>query len=337
MNKCFFGIDTSNYTTSLAAVGEDGQVILDERKLLPVPEGGRGLRQSEALFAHVRHLGTMLPEAAESLRERGCEIAAAGVSSRPRSVPGSYMPCFLAGVLAARSFASGCGIPLFEFSHQQGHVAAALFTSEAQGREDTKSGRFIAFHVSGGTTEVLSVKMENGIPDISLIGGTADLNAGQAVDRVGVAAGFGFPCGPAMEKAADAYAARCAASGRKPLEGINRGRISVRGVSCNLSGLENMAVSMLSRGNDAGGEAPDTGEVSYFVFDFIARTLCALAKNSSGQEGGDLPVIWAGGVMSNAQIKKAAAGCVRSYFAAPGYSSDNAAGIAMLARERYLV
>ena len=201
------GIDTSNYTTSAALYDSEKGTERSVRRLLRVKEGEIGLRQSEALFAHVRHLGTMLPEAAESLRERGCEIAAAGVSSRPRSVPGSYMPCFLAGVLAARSFATGCGIPLFEFSHQQGHVAAALFTSEAQGREDTKSGRFIAFHVSGGTTEVLSVKMENGIPDISLIGGTADLNAGQAVDRVGVAAGFGFPCGPAMEKADVAYAA----------------------------------------------------------------------------------------------------------------------------------
>ena len=94
---------------------------------------------------------------------------------------------------------------------------------------------------------------------------------------------------------------------------------------------------MLSRGKDAGGESAEPGEVSYFVFDFIARTLCALAKNATVQEGEDLPVIWAGGVLSNAQIKKSVAGCVRSYFAGPGYSSDNAAGIAMLARERYLL
>ena len=144
----FLGIDTSNYTTSVA-VAENGKVILSLKAPLKVAEGVRGLRQSDAVFEHVANLPSLL----DRLRtEAGAgNYAAVGVSARPRDAEGSYMPCFTVGVAAAKAFSAALDIPVYEFSHQAGHISAAVYSS-AEG-DDTLLGRerFIAFHVSGGT------------------------------------------------------------------------------------------------------------------------------------------------------------------------------------------
>ena len=72
-------------------------------KLLEVPSGALGLRQSEALFQHVRQLPALFAK----LRQEGLleGIVAVGASTRPRAVEGSYMPCFLAGESQGRSLA----------------------------------------------------------------------------------------------------------------------------------------------------------------------------------------------------------------------------------------
>ena len=120
------GFDTSNYTTSIAVY--DGVQGQNSSRLLDVRPGELGLRQSDALFAHVKRL----PELADALFasvEHG-SIDAIGVSTRPRAVEGSYMPCFLAGVATAQTMASALGVPCYAFSHQQGHIAAALWSSK---------------------------------------------------------------------------------------------------------------------------------------------------------------------------------------------------------------
>ena len=52
----YLGIDTSNYRTSAALISSDGQVAAQKAILLDVPEGKRGLRQSEAFFLHSNRL-----------------------------------------------------------------------------------------------------------------------------------------------------------------------------------------------------------------------------------------------------------------------------------------
>ncbi|MBO4321738.1 MAG: peptidase M22 [Clostridia bacterium] len=315
----FCGFDTSNYTTSAAAVSSHGEPAANLKVPLPVAKGGRGLRQSEALFEHIRNLPGLARSLSEIISESGALPLAVAASSAPRSAEGSYMPCFRAGVAAAESFAAGAGIPCYTFSHQQGHVAAAYVMSGAEkavGRE-----RFISFHVSGGTTDILLVDPVPGDPVIERAGGTEDLNAGQAIDRAGVAMGMGFPCGPAMDEAARGYLAS-GGTLRTPPAGV-----SVRGLSCNLSGLENLASAM----KDGGA---DRGEVSLFIFDFLGRTLMRLALNAR-ERFGDLPVVFAGGVMSNSVIKGMLSKLPGVYFADPVYSADNAVGIALLCREKY--
>lgn len=316
--RLFLGIDTSNYTTSAALLDENGNVMLNFRKLLPVKEGERGLRQSDAVFHHTK----AMPEAAEAVRkvlmETGGEIAAVGCSVTPRDCEGSYMPCFLTGEASASMVSSALGVPLYRFSHQAGHIAAALRSAcEISGTDETEiaSSKFVAFHVSGGTTDLLLCSPDelHGF-DIKLLGGTTDLNAGQAIDRTGVKLGLKFPAGAEMDKAALAY------------EGVLPPfRVSVKGLECSLSGLENKAADMMNRNCGI-------PEISAFVLSYIAKTLEKMT-DAALDAVGDVPVLYAGGVMSSGYIKRILN--KRGIFADPSCSADNATGTARLAMMRY--
>ena len=312
----FCGIDTSNYTTSAALCDEKGRVIANIKIPLPVKEGERGLRQSDAVFAHVKNL----PAITEALKNAvgNQEITAIAVSSTPRDAEDSYMPCFLTGVAAAEMLAAGSKALLYKTSHQQGHVMASYATSgAADDRLFDRFGAFIAFHVSGGTTECLLVKPDGCEFNIQLIGGTSDLNAGQAIDRIGVDMGLKFPCGPQMEALALTYDGK--------VKGI---KTSVNSGNCNLSGLENIALKMIASGS------PDN-EVSAFVFEFIAKTLYKIAENVR-EKYGNLPIVLAGGVMSNSIIKKRLSELDNVYFTEPQYSADNAVGVALICRNKFI-
>ena len=310
MADCYAGFDTSNYTTSIAVVTAGSEVLANLKAPLPVKPGEVGLRQSEAVFAHVKNLPGLTVRLAEVLN--GHRVLGVGVSAKPRDAEDSYMPCFLSGVAAATAFAAGCGAPLLRFSHQNGHIMAALASSGEA--ECWKGHRFGAFHVSGGTTEMLMVTPRGNDFTVELVGGTADLNAGQAVDRVGVALGLSFPCGPALENLAGQNTKK-----------IPTPVVSVREGKCNLSGLENKALALYRESGDAALTAA-------YVQRFIAGTLEKMALWLR-REDKDLPILFAGGVMSNRTIAadlRAALGNVA--FAEPAFSADNAAGIAFLCR-----
>ena len=305
------GIDTSNYTTSVAIIGTDGELIANLKQLLCVKEGERGLRQSEALFNHTVNLPVLMNQAREFLSDK--EVVAIGVSDRPRNVDGSYMPCFLAGVSAAESISAALGIPLYRFSHQCGHIMAALYSSDNLGMLNSDFG---AFHISGGTTELVRVSKTGDGFSTELVGGTADLNAGQAVDRIGVYLGMPFPAGPHMEKLA--------------LENKNKipaKKISSQGMKVNLSGLENMAISLYK-------ETEDKSLVAAFVFDYIARAISAMIDEYQIRYGRG-KIICAGGVMCNRMIKDILSSKYDVDFAEPALSADNAVGTAVLALNAY--
>ena len=317
-SKLILGIDTSNYTTSAALCTLDGEVVLNLKKLLPVAEGERGLRQSDALFAHTKNLPVIMDGVREFLdcNYPDRRIVAVGYSKTPRDAEGSYMPCFLSGVAVASSVSAALGCQSYAFSHQSGHIMAALYSA---GRLDLieKSERFAAFHVSGGTTEILLVTPKADGFEVELVGGTADINAGQAIDRAGVMMGLGFPCGREMESLISGRDIPCVKV--KPC---------VRGLECNLSGLENLSRSLYER-------TGDKAAVSAFCFDFVADTLCKLTENLR-EVHGNVPIIYAGGVMSNKRIGARLAELENTYFSAPEFSSDNAAGVALLCRKKYI-
>ncbi len=308
--ELYLGIDTSNYTTSAAVLDEDGRVLVNAKRPLPVGEGERGLRQSEAVFAHIKNMPSLMEEVSGYIKEG--RLAAIGVSEAPRRAEGSYMPCFLSGVSAAVTAAAAAGVPLYRFSHQCGHLSAAILSS---GRLELFSRPFGAFHVSGGTTEVLYVSSysDRGFT-VELCGGAADLNAGQLVDRVGVAMGLAFPCGPALEALAAENTKR-----------VPTPKISVRGLSANLSGAENQAIRLYR-------ETGDAPLVAAFVLDLLAKTLAALTRGLL-EARGDIPILYAGGVMANRRIRSTLSPLGDTAFAEPAYSADNAAGIALLCKK----
>ena len=310
--KVILGIDTSNYTTSVAIIDFSGNVIANLKRPLQVKEGERGLRQSDALFLHTVNIPFLMKEVREILG--GTSPSAIGVSSRPRNVEGSYMPCFLAGVSAAESVAAALGVPLYTFSHQCGHIMAAIHSS---GRYDLLGNEFAAFHISGGTTELVKVKVTNSGFDTTLCGGTADINAGQIIDRIGVMMGLQFPAGPQLE-------ALALENSKK----IPKRQITANGMRVNLSGLENMA-SKLYR------ETDDKPLVAAFVLDFIGRSIISMSE-AYEEEYGKTTFIYAGGVMCNSIIRKMLSERFDAGFAEPRLSADNAVGIAELTRRALL-
>lgn len=301
----YLGIDTSNYTTSVALYDSETDKITQQKKLLPVKEGQLGLRQSDAVFHHTAQLHILFEELAGETDLKA--LAAVGASTRPRPVIGSYMPCFTVGENTAKILSAALKIPFLPFSHQEGHIAAALYGS---GRTDLTDKTFIAFHVSGGTTEAVLAKGSGCGFSCEKIAGTLDLNAGQAIDRVGLMLGLRFPCGAELEKLA--------------LQ--NTGAIKVRpklkGHDCCLSGVENLCQKLASEGRER-------SYIAAFCLEYI-RTALSLMTDSLLEEYGSLPLVFAGGVMSNTMIKNSFTEKYKAAFAPPVYSSDNAAGIAYL-------
>ena len=301
----FCGIDTSNYTTSAALCDENGNIVANIKIPLPVKQGERGLRQSDAVFAHVKQLGDVVTELFDNEKYN---IDAIGVSTRPRDIEGSYMPCFLVGDMVAKTVSASAAVPKYEFSHQQGHIAAALFSAN---RLDLMNEKFIAFHLSGGTTEALLVTPdENRIIKCEKVAGSADLKAGQAVDRVGVMLGLPFPAGKYLEELALQSTAKFKI---KP---------TMKGKECCLSGIENKCRKML----DSGEKSED---IALFCLKSVEAALCGMTE-ALIEEYGKLPLIYAGGVMSNKIIRKTMEEKYGGIFAKPEFSSDNAAGIAVL-------
>ena len=313
MTECFIGIDTSNYTTSAAICTKDGEVVANLKLPLPVKAGECGLRQSDAVFAHVKNLPVLMQSLHKELD--GKKPVAIGVSATPRPQEGSYMPCFLSGIAAAQSFAAAANIPLLRTSHQEGHIMAALYSAGAM--HLLESERFAAFHVSGGTTEVLLATPHASGFDIELFAATADINAGQAIDRIGVMLGLQFPCGKELEKLAE-----------KNEKKVPVARISVKGGYCNLSGLENMATKLWQ-------ESGDASLVAAFAQQFIADTLVAMTNELDARIP-SLSIVYAGGVMSNRYLQARLGARENTYFAEPQFSADNAAGVSLLCRKQYL-
>lgn len=297
----YLGFDTSNYTTSVAVY--DGVEIKQAKKVLCVKSGEKGLRQSDAVFQHTVNMPSLL----NSLEINN--ISAVGVSTRPRNIQGSYMPCFLVGVNTANAVSKAAGVPMYETSHQVGHILASLYSVN---RLDLINEQFIAFHLSGGTTEALLVKPdESEIISAEIIAQSLDLKAGQAVDRTGVMLGLDFPCG----KQLDLLSRECEQNFKiKP---------SMKGLDCSLSGVENKAHAMLESG-------ASKHEIAKFTLTYISQTICEMLRRIK-REYGELPVVFSGGVASNSLLRQYVNNEFNAYFAQSEFSLDNAAGCAVYA------
>jgi N6-L-threonylcarbamoyladenine synthase len=267
------GIDTSNYTTSLAIVSKDGEILADVRRQLKVKDGEKGLRQSEALFQHLGNLPDLSGQLLEKYRQ---DIVAVALSSKPRPIDGSYMPVFLAGLGYGQVISQALGVPLYEFSHQEGHIRACLQDTGF----DYKS-RFLAWHLSGGTSELLL--LDKGC--ITVVGGSKDISFGQLLDRIGVALGFNFPCGAEI----DALVMEVDSLKGNYQAGNSLSRIPVSGLYCNLSGIETQAkrlVGNLGNGTETGSEIRTVNGTGTRIGTEIKTGIGTEIESESGIENG---------------------------------------------------
>ena len=309
--KAVLGLDTSCYTTSVAAVALDGRVLASVRRLLVVKQGGRGLRQSEGVFQHTQNLPELMAQLHEQLSD--LEIVAIAASFTPRDVEGSYMPVFTVGSGMAQVLAGALHVPLYRTDHQSGHVAAARIDS------GLPNGAHLALHLSGGTTEVLACRQGQ---KLELLGGSDDLHAGQFVDRVGVKLGLGFPAGPALEKLAEGTQAQSLVVA------------TCKGLHCSFSGAEAQVMRMA----DSGDYTPQ--QLAAEVYSCLARTIEKLLTNAN-RETGLKNALLAGGVVSSPRFRsmlierlKRNKSPIQPYFARQEYSGDNAVGVASIGAER---
>ncbi len=296
------GIDTSNYTTSIAFF--DGIGGENCSKLLPVKQGELGLRQSDAVFSHIKSL----PELSGRLfsHVQGKEISAVGVSTRPRAVEGSYMPCFLVGYSHAKLLSDTLGVPLVEVSHQQGHVAASLWSA---GRLDLMDVPHLAWHLSGGTTELLLVEPEGKNVKCTRIGGTTDISAGQLIDRTGQLLNLPFPSG----KYLDALSKE--ASGKEVF------KVKCSNMAFSLSGVQNKVQQFYEKSHN-------DGETAAYALRCVAQAV-SLATQQALKAYPGLSVVFSGGVASNSLLREVTAP-LNPIFSEPQYSTDNAMGVAVL-------
>lgn len=299
------GFDTSNYTAS--AAWTDGQSDKSVRQLLSVKEGERGIRQSNGVFQHMK----LMPE----LFERLCETAdmkdvrAVGVSTRPRNVEGSYMPVFLAGEGLARAVSAALRLPLYRFSHQDGHVMAGIYSC---GEFGLLEGDFLSVHLSGGTTEILKSRYAGNNFVHEIIGGTKDISAGQFIDRVGVRMGLAFPAGAALEEISQAA------------KDAVKLPVCTDGAYMSFSGVETKAARL--------ADECDRTPLALGVLTNVRDTLIK-AINSAIREYDIHRILVVGGVASNGLIREGLRSGLDGdvYFASREYSTDNAVGIAYLA------
>ena len=297
------GIDTSNYTTSIAYF--DGDAGENCSRLLPVKQGELGLRQSDAVFSHMKSL----PELSGRLFSHfsGKDIDVVGVSTRPRAVEGSYMPCFLVGYSHARMLAEALKVPLVVVSHQQGHVAAALWSS---GHMELMDQPHLAWHLSGGTTELLLVEPEGTNVACTKIGGTSDISAGQLIDRTGQMLELPFPSGKHLDQLSTE------ATGKDVF------RVKCDHMTFSLSGVQNKVQQFHAA-------HADKAETAAYALRCVCTAVVAATQQAQKAYPG-LPVVFSGGVASNRMLRQAVEH-LEPVFSPPQFSTDNAMGVAVLA------
>ncbi len=312
-NKIILGIDTSCYTTSIAAINLDKEIIINEKKMLEVKSGNRGLRQSDGFFQHVNNLGDMFGDLKSKIKDY--DIVGVCVSSKPRPIEGSYMPVFSCGYKFAKTISSVLNSELYETSHQECHIEAAFYDTNID------KDRFLCIHMSGGTTEILLVNRKSHGYDIEIVGATKDISAGQLIDRVGVKLGYEFPCG----KYLDQNALKCD-------NDVHNLKLSSKEGYINFSGVENQMFSIM---DDYSKEYISKMTLNS-ILDSIYKSIVYLSDKYNIKD-----VLFVGGVSSSEyiscnMINKMNNHKINAFFTKPSFAKDNAIGSGIIGVNRFL-
>ncbi|SHH08799.1 O-sialoglycoprotein endopeptidase [Tepidibacter thalassicus] len=312
-NKIIIGIDTSCYTTSIAAINLEKELILSDKKMLSVKKGNKGLRQSDAFFQHVNNLGDMFENIKTKIKD--FEIVGICVSSRPRPVDGSYMPVFNCGYKFAKALSGVLNVSLYETTHQEGHIEAAFFDTRMN------KSKFLCVHMSGGTTEILLVNRELNGYSLEIIGGTKDISVGQLIDRVGVRLEYSFPCGIYLDENAVNFN-----------EEVEKLKISSEKGFMNFSGVETKIYSLIK---DYSKEYISKLTLNV-VSDSLLKALVYLSKKYNLKD-----ILFVGGVSSSKYVslnlsENLKQYNINTYFTRPDCAKDNAIGVSIIGLNNFL-
>ena len=308
-NNIILGFDTSCYTTSIAAITLNKEIILNEKIILKVKKNNKGLRQSEAVFQHVNNIGEISKVINNKLKNYN--IVGVCASTKPRPVDNSYMPVFSVGYNFAKLLSSINECSLYETTHQENHIEASLLNNNLENKD-----KFLAVHMSGGTTEILLVENKISTYNLEIVGGSLDISFGQLVDRLGVNLNYNFPCG----KYIDENALRCK-------EKIKTGlKTSVREGYMNLSGIENQLNKII--------HDYDKEYLSKILLDTLVRSMYKSLIFICGKYNLK-EVLFGGGVSSSKYIKKQLSEKLKkeginAYFTDREYATDNGVGCAII-------
>lgn len=303
----FLGIDTSCYTTSIALIDGDNNILYDKKKVLDVDYNKIGLRQQDALFQHMKNLPYLLKEIDNNYFQK---IKYISVSNKPRNIKDSYMPVFLQGVFLAESLGHSLNIPIKYFSHQEGHIAAGLI-----GNEVLLSKKFVAIHLSGGTNEILLVDSTKENLNIEIIGKTLDISFGQLLDRIGVYLGYQFPCGRDIDSLS-----------LKGDDILVKVPLSLKdNIDINISGLENYFKNIIDL-NEYKIE-----DISLLLMSTITAYLDIVMKEVKKMLNID-KFLLIGGVCESLFIRNYYKDKENVFFSLKNISNDNAVGLAYLSK-----
>lgn len=278
MTEYVLGIDTSAYTTSIALVdANNNKIVADKRKVLLVPFGQKGLRQQDAVFQHLKNFHELYGEIETDFKN----IKTVAVSSRPRNIDGSYMPVFTVGQNYGKIIAKTLDCSYIEYSHQENHIAASLFNGYK-----SINDKILAIHMSGGTTEFLSVKKAHKGYSSEILGGTKDITFGQLIDRIGTMMEFPFPCGIHMEEYLE----------NKKTDVIIKTPAIRKEPFINLSGMENYYGNLYTQKNYS------KQDIIISLFNYVAQCILTIIEQIKHKFDFE-NIIIAGGVASNSTIR----------------------------------
>jgi N6-L-threonylcarbamoyladenine synthase len=168
----------------------------------------------------------------------------------------------------------------------------------------------LAWHLSGGTTELLLVEPEGKNVKCTRIGGTSDISAGQLIDRTGQLLQLPFPSG----KHLDALS--------KDAAGKEVFKVKCPGMEFSLSGVQNKVQQFYEKNTDA-------AETAAYALRCVAHAVYKATENALKAYPG-YAVVFSGGVASNSMLRDIVAP-LKPVFCEPKYSTDNAMGVAVLA------
>lgn len=316
------GIESSCDDTA-AAIIRDGVLLSNVVSSQKVHENYGGVVPELASRAHQQNI---IPVVSEAIKQTGInmnEISAIAFTRGP-----GLMGSLLVGTSFAKGFATALNIPLIDVNHLSAHILAHFIKEEGEAKNQP-SFPFLCLLVSGGNSQIVLVKSYK---EMEIIGQTIDDAAGEAFDKCAKIMDLGYPGGPVVDKLAKLGDS----------EKFKFNKPNLQGYDYSFSGLK---TSFLYKLRDEIKINPNFIEenkndlcasLQKTIIDILMDKLRKAAKDLNIKE-----VAVAGGVSANSGLRAAFEEYSKKYgwkiyIPKFGYTTDNAAMIAMTGYYKYL-